>query len=286
MQDGGQTQFLRFGAHGAELVGGGNHQLAHLADAVQHHQVAQIADPLGTQALHILGGAVEGIHQRQGGGSILRRYAIGELSQGVLTRHAGDGGDGVHIDVLCHAGALIQQRQTVAQSAVCQTSQQHGGIVGDGEPLLACHVGQAGGNLLGADATKVEPLATGEDGGGQFMHLGGGEDENHVGRRLFQRLEQGIKRTGGQHVHLVDDVHAVGAADGGECHLVTQVADGVHAVVGGGVDLGDVQDGAVVDATADGALVAGVAVHGMLTVHRLGQDFGAGGLARTTATRK
>ena len=59
----------------------------------------------------------------------------------------------------------------------------------------------------------------------------------------------------------------------------TEGADLVHAVVGGGVQLQHVQDGPVLNAQTGGTLVAGVAVHRVLTVHRPGQNLGAGGLA-------
>ena len=66
---------------------------------------------------------------------------------------------------------------------------------------------------------------------------------------------------------------------GGVGGLVPQVADVVHTVVGRGVHLHHVEDAAVVDALADLALAAGVAVLRVQAVDRLGKNFGAGGLA-------
>ena len=80
-------------------------------------------------------------------------------------------------------------------------------------------------------------------------------------------------------MHLVDDVNLIGADAGGIGCFVPQVADVVHAVVGGGVDLHHVQDGAVVDAAAHLALAAGVAALVVRAVDGLGEDLGAGGLA-------
>lgn len=50
-------------------------------------------------------------------------------------------------------------------------------------------------------------------------------------RRLFQSFEQRVKRTRRQHVHLVDDIHAVFRGGGGEVHFLPQLADAVDAVV-------------------------------------------------------
>ena len=78
---------------------------------------------------------------------------------------------------------------------------------------------------------------------------------------------------------LVDDVDPLFDPGGGVDGLVPQGPDLVHAVVGGGVQLQHVQKAAVLDAEAGGTGAAGVAVHGTLAVHGLGQDLGAGGLA-------
>ena len=111
------------------------------------------------------------------------------------------------------------------------------------------------------------------------MQLRGGQDEDQMGRGLLQDLQQGVEGGDGQHVDLVDDIHPVLHAGGGIDRLVPEGPDLVHAVVGGRVQLQHVQKAAVVDAQAGGALIAGVPIHGMLAVHRLGQDLGAGGLA-------
>ena len=84
-------------------------------------------------------------------------------------------------------------------------------------------------------------------------------------------------------VHDIDPLFHVG---GGVDGLVPQGADLVHAVVGGGVQLQHVQKAAVFDAQAGRAFVAGVAVHRVLAVDGLGQNFGAGGLAGAPGSGK
>ena len=112
------------------------------------------------------------------------------------------------------------------------------------------------------------------------MQLGGRQNEQHMLGRLLERLEQRVERADREHVHLVDDEHALFDLRGGVARLVAQVADVVHAVVRGRVDLGHVEHRAVQDAAARRALVARVAVHRVLAVDRARQDLGAGGLAR------
>ena len=111
------------------------------------------------------------------------------------------------------------------------------------------------------------------------MQLRGGQNEQQVLRRLLQNLQQGVEGGDGQHVYLVDDVHPLFQHGGGIDRFLTQCAHLIHAVVGGGVQLRHIQQHAAVDTPAGVALAARRAVHGMLAVHRLGQNSGAGGLA-------
>ena len=82
-------------------------------------------------------------------------------------------------------------------------------------------------------------------------------------------------------MYLVDDVDAVLRRDGGERAVVAQLANVVNAVVGRGVYLCHIEDGLVVNAAADLALVARVAVDGAEAVDGLGKNFGAACLARS-----
>ena len=97
--------------------------------------------------------------------------------------------------------------------------------------------------------------------------------------RFLHRFQQRVERGCRKHMHLVDDVHFIFADRRQVGNFVPQVADIVHAVVGGCVHLHHVQQAAVVDAFADLALPAGVAIYWVQAVDRLGKNFGAGGLA-------
>ena len=78
---------------------------------------------------------------------------------------------------------------------------------------------------------------------------------------------------------LVHDVHPLLHIGRGVDGFVPQGPHLVDTVVGGSVQLQYIQKTAVFDAHAGGALAAGIAVHRVLAVDGLGQDFGTGGLA-------
>ena len=113
------------------------------------------------------------------------------------------------------------------------------------------------------------------------MQLCGCENEHQVFGRLLQDLEQRVEGRSGQHVHLVHDIDAFFHCRRAENRFLSQSADIVHTVVGGGVELYHVEYRALADAAAGRAHPAGVAVDRVFAVDRLGQDAGAGGLSRS-----
>ena len=145
--------------------------------------------------------------------------------------------------------------------------------------FLPGHIEQPPRNGLRVQAAEIVPLAAGEDGGQHLVEFGGGQDKHQVLRRLLEDLQQRVEGALGEHMHLVDDVHALFRPGRGEHRLVPEDTHIVHAVVGGGVQLRHIQQLPPVKGAAVRAAVAGVAVDGVLAVHRLGQNTGAGGLS-------
>ena len=176
--------------------------------------------------------------------------------------------------------ADVEYAEGVAHRALGGAGDLVQGLVRGGAANAAQHHHHAFDHRLHAQAPEIEALAAGEYGGGQPLRLGGGEYEHGVGGRLLQRFEQGVERAGGEHVYLVDDVHLVLRHRRGVLDLFAQVADLVHAVVGGGVDLDDVHAVFLLELQAHVALAAGVAVHGVQAVDGAGKHLGRGGLAR------
>ena len=89
------------------------------------------------------------------------------------------------------------------------------------------------------------------------MDLGRREDELHVGRWLFERLQEGVPRLVRQHVHFVDDVDLEAIARGAERDALLELSHLVDAVVRGAVDLLDVDVVAGRDLFARRAHLAG-----------------------------
>ena len=151
---------------------------------------------------------------------------------------------------------------------------------------------QMGGQFGAVDAAQIEALAARQHRHRHFADFGGGEDEFHMRRRLFQGLEQPVEGLLGQHVHFVDDVDLVARGGRGIAHAFDDLADIVDAGAGGGVHLlhidiagfGDGDAGLADAAGMDGGLGA-LAVRPD-AVERARDDARGGGLAHAAHARQ
>ena len=137
-----------------------------------------------------------------------------------------------------------------------------------------------------SDALKVVALATAQDCDGNFVRVGRRKDENHMRRRLFERLEQRIERLGREHVDFVDDINLVSIARRRIAHGLEDFADFVNPPVGRAVDLDDVHRTALGNFAAALACIAGLFARGMLAVERLGKDARRRRLSHAARPRK
>ena len=107
------------------------------------------------------------------------------------------------------------------------------------------------------------------------MLLGGGQDENHIRRRFLQSLQKRVKRRLREHMHLVDDKHAVATLRRGHQHLVGKLADVVDTVVRRRVKLQYIQRTVLVELPTRAALVTRVTLRGgMFAIYGLGENTG------------
>ena len=118
------------------------------------------------------------------------------------------------------------------------------------------------------DAAEVEALAARQHRHRHLADLGRGEDELHMRRRLFQRLQQAVEGLLREHVHFVDDVDLVARRDRRVARRIDDVADVVDAGVRGGVHLQHVGMAALHDGAAMHAL------DGEIDVRRAGAVLG------------
>ncbi|MNZ62976.1 hypothetical protein D3C78_811130 [compost metagenome] len=98
-------------------------------------------------------------------------------------------------------------------------------------------------------------------------------------RRLFERLEQGIERVRGKHVHFVDQVDLVAAAARGVLHVIQQLAGVLDLGTARRIHLDQIDEAPLVDLPAHRALTTWCRADAGLAVQALGQDARNGSLA-------
>ena len=87
------------------------------------------------------------------------------------------------------------------------------------------------GQEAGIDTPEIKALAARKHGHRHLADFGGGENELHMRRRLFEGLEKGVERLLREHVHFVDDVDLVAGEDRRVAHALENFAYVVDAGV-------------------------------------------------------
>ena len=81
------------------------------------------------------------------------------------------------------------------------------------------------------------------------MLLSRRQDEDGVGRRLFEGLEEGIEGCCREHMHLVNDIDLVATKGRRHLHLLGELADVLDRVVGRSIQLEDVEGALLFEGT-------------------------------------
>ena len=89
---------------------------------------------------------------------------------------------------------LVQQAEGVPHAPFTGPRQRGETPVLDADALLGRDVAEALDDLGPRDPTKAIVLAARQNGRRDLVDLGGGEDEDHVGRRFLERLQQRVER--------------------------------------------------------------------------------------------
>ena len=84
---------------------------------------------------------------------------------------------------------MVQETKGIPDASLCCPCNEANSFIGDREVLFSTDSLDVGRDLGRGELTKVESLATRENGFGDFVGLGRGEDEAYVGGRLFQCLQ-------------------------------------------------------------------------------------------------
>ena len=185
---------------------------------------------------------------------------------------------------LCAAerDSLVEDGQRVTHRTVSLMRDHVQRLVVDGDVLTFCHHPEVLHDVLHRDPVEVVGLATRKDGRKDLMLLCSRKNEYRVCRRFLQSLEERVESRLREHVHLIDDIHAVSSHLRRYAHLLHQRLDVLHTVVRSGVKLVDAVRTALCKRKAGLALSARLHVRRRVgAVDHLCEDPGSGGLAHS-----
>ncbi|VVZ97019.1 hypothetical protein HALO32_03134 [Halomonas lysinitropha] len=186
---------------------------------------------------------------------------------------------------LAKGDRLVGKAHGVAHGALGGLAQQPEGTLLEGHLLGFEYLGQVADDALGRHMLEGELQTARQHRGRQLLRIGGRQQKLHVRGRLLQGLQQGIEAAGGEHVHLIDEVHLVAPLGGGVLDVVEQLTGIFHLGARCRVDLDQVHEATLVDGATAVALAARRRGHARVTlairraVQALGQDPRQGGLA-------
>ena len=166
---------------------------------------------------------------------------------------------------------LVEQAHGVTHASVGTRRDQLERTALHLEPLRGGYLRKPRLGVSGRDPVEIEGLAARGYRLGDLAGLRRCHDEDHVRRRLFQRLQQRVERLAREHVRLVDDIDLHAARERSVLHRLPYAARVLDLPVGGAVYLDDVEALARRDLLARNALSARLVGWTLLAVESLGQ---------------
>ncbi|SFY51374.1 hypothetical protein STEPF1_04631 [Streptomyces sp. F-1] len=283
---------------GAEGGGLGLHALQHVGrgvdeplvdgvgDGGEDHQVPEPFEQVGDEAPRVVAALDDAVHDLEGRRPVPGGEGLHDgVEEGAVGVTEEGGGHGVRHTVRARAREeLVHDGHGVTDGSGAGAHDEGEHAVLDGDVLLLAHLAEVVPQGAGRHQPEGVVVGPGPDGADDLLGLGGGEDELEVLRRLLDHLQQRVEAGRRDHVGLVDDVDLVPAAGRSEEGLLAQLTGVVHATVGGGVDLDDVDGARAVARQVPARLALAARGRGgaLLTVQAAGEDARAGGLPAST----
>ena len=210
---------------------------------------------------------------RQQTGGVQRGQTLQQRQHMAVIQRAEHGGDifAPHL-AMAEGDRLIGQTHGVTHRAIGGLAEQPQRVFLEADFLAGENVGQVLDHAHRRHVLERELQAARQDGDRQLLRISGREQELHVGRRLFQRLEQRIETVGRQHVHLIDEVHLVAALGRRVLDVVQQLTRILDLGPRGGVDFDQVDEAALIDLTTGATHATRPGADTLFTVQALGQN--------------
>ena len=269
----GLAQLVRLSAQAVPGLVGQRQRVGHLAHVLDEEDMPQVLEEVCDQPSEILALVGELLEEGERAGRVAVDDEVADPEQGLLLDGAQQLEYRLHGDLALGRGRkLVQSRDRVAEAAAGRAGDQREGCLRSLDALTLGDALQVAHDLGQPRARENECLAARADRREHLLELGRAEDEDEMGRRLLDQLQQGVEGRIGQLVRLVEDVDLVAALDRLQHDALADLADVVDPALGGRVHLDDVERSAGGDRLAGVARSVGVGRRPLRAVQRLRED--------------
>ena len=286
-QHGRRRQLVRLLAQPLARLVGDRERVGHVAHVLDEQQVAQVLEQVGDEPAEILALLGELLQEDERAGRVAVDDRVAEAEERVLLDRAEQLQHGLDVDrVPGRRGELVEGRDGVAERAARAARDQRErrvgrlDLLGVGDPPQ--HPDELGQPRPGED----EGLAARAHGLQHLREVGRAEDEDEVGRRLLDQLQQRVPGGVRELMRLVEDVDLVATLGRLQDDAVADLADVVDPALRGGVHLDDVERRAARDRDARVADLVRRRGRPVLAVERLREDPRHRGLAGAARARE
>ena len=219
--------------------------------------------------------------------AILCRQCIKQVEQIITPHRAKHGLDRSRFHRAAAVGnRLIRERQRITHAARSGARQQVQRSRFSVNILLLQHFAQMLRHQRRRHRLQIELQAARQHRHRNFLRVGGGENEFHMGGRLFQRFQHGVECRLRQHVHFVDDVDLVTPHRRCVLRVVEHLAHVVDAGVRRRIQLQQIDKTSRIDLGAGRTDAARGRRHTGFAVKTLGQNPRQRGLAHPACARQ
>ena len=192
-QHGRLGQLVRLLAEALARLLGDGQRLGHVADVLHEQQLAEMLDQLDDEPADVLSLLGELLDLDECARRVVIDDRVAEPEERVLLDPADELEHVLHRDrAPGRRRELVERRDRVAERAVRAAGDQRERRVGRIDPLALADAAQHGDELLQARPLEDERLAARANGREHAREIGGAEDEDEMGRRLLDQLQQGV----------------------------------------------------------------------------------------------
>ena len=252
-----------------------------MTHVLDEQEMAQVLEQVGDKAAEILPLLRELLEEDERAGRVAVDDRVAEPEERVLLDGAEKLEHGLDVDrVPGRGGELVECGDGIAERAARTTRDQCQRCVGRLDLLGIGDPPQHADELRQSRTGEDERLAARPDGLKDLGEVGRAEDEDEVGRRFLDQLQERVPGGVRELVRLIEDVDLVTALGRLEDDPVADLADVVDPALRGGIHLDDVQRRAGGNRDTRVADLVRRRRRSRLAVERLGEDPRHRGLAR------